>query len=743
MKRSFIDSRLYLEGLKQLRPLGITAGILILISCAVPVLLYASRLGFTDETFLSSVDYGFFTYVAPSLFALVFIVSTALVHRAFSFLNHRNASDFYHSLPMSRTCICASLSAGVLTWVFGIAFISLSCVWIISASYGWVLNPLLIPCLLASTLAASLFTVSAALIAVSATGTRVAGLIANGLALFLPFCILWLIGHAVSVNSPVASPKELGFIFDPALNIPAGVIYNAFGMSGGYFLSRVSGIFLYPEAILCTAAEGALYLCAGWLLFVRRKSETADRAASGKASQHILRCALALPFLFGAFIFMVCNLNEPYRYSGMPAIMGILATAAAIFYFGFELIAMREGKKLVQAIPAFLITAAIAAALAFSSLLISGAARETEPKPEDVAYVRMTPSADPSYAGEKAYTIDTVGRQKFTDPEMIRKVLEGLKDTLPYYRTGIYIFQSNLETDFVIGLKDGRTLYRKLQQAAMNMNDLVMLPGFRESHREALLRFPSDAQIYGMDIDGIDLPEETEKKIWETFKEEAKGLNWAQLARVTNDFPLSMYGDESVPEVDILSFTSYSKGYGSDANIGNIDIRGTMGAGSFYADYAVTVLTPRTAQLLTDAVRSLSIQSYTKKTESVLNATPEANYVYSVTLYNIQVKGSAQKQNYEFRGQIPLYPEELDGGELFDYENIQIGMEFDKKLFKLLRSCGTEQPDVSKPFAKIKINDNNSYGGGEKAPMLIALPAEKIGALMALYAEYEAVPNRY
>jgi ABC-2 type transport system permease protein len=742
MKSKFIDPGLYMEGLKQLRPIGITAGILVFLISVIPSLVYVTQIGPTDSTYFVSVNYGLLPLFAAGMFALVYIVSTVLVHRAFSFLNHRNASDFYHSLPAGRTCLYASLAAAVLTWVSAIAIVSLAAAWILISSFGWVLNPLLLPCVLATTLAACLFTVSAALIAVSVTGTRITGLIANALLLFLPFAILWLMGSVMIHDTPIASTKELGILFQPSLNIPSAVFYSIFDIAGYRPYSNYwGGIFLNPVAIISTAVEGLLYLFLGWVAFTRRKSEAADRPVSGGTVQLVLRCALALPFLFAAFIYLALNTdllnNNIYN---LLYVMGLLILAAAVFYFGFELAVSKKGKKLVQSIPAFFITLGISAALALLPLWIGGAVAGRAPAPEEIAYVRITPSSGAYPFNSEAYTANSVGQARYEDPEAIRQIANALQDNLQYYRTGVYRYQPYIDMEFAIGLKDGRTIYRRIQESSLNIYALFNLPGVRDTYRRSLLQLPADDRIYGIDIDNIRLPQETEKAIWKTFKEEAATLDAVQLARVVNDGSLGVFIDRSLPETETASLDGTVIGHGTASNIGNIHIGGVMGAGSFSAEYSITALTPKTAQFFMDAVREASRVDYGKGMDDIVNASPEnAYYYYTVVLYNMQYGGSTEKRNYEMYGSMPSEPNDWDGSESALNAYTQTHTEIDRELFTLLKACSTERPDATKPFAKIMIDSEPVFRQDRNAaPLFIAIPEDKAEALLAVYAKYEA-----
>jgi len=126
---SFINGKLYLDALKQLRLIGfICFGILSIFSVLIPIGTAINTYNSTFYDHASNVA----IYVAPilvttreSFFAMFFIFvlfTPLLTIYLFSFLTKRNACDYFHSFPQRRGCLYNTYFAAVTTWIFIFTF---------------------------------------------------------------------------------------------------------------------------------------------------------------------------------------------------------------------------------------------------------------------------------------------------------------------------------------------------------------------------------------------------------------------------------------------------------------------------------------------------------------------------------------------------------------------------------------------------------------------------------------------
>ena len=116
MNTQFFNFRLFLEGLKRLRVIGLATAILaVTASAVIPLVFWIEELPAmydgpveVEPAFLC-VPAGAMVAFAPFFFFVLF-----------SFLQKRKESDFFHAIPYTRTCVYNSFVAAALTFVFAI-----------------------------------------------------------------------------------------------------------------------------------------------------------------------------------------------------------------------------------------------------------------------------------------------------------------------------------------------------------------------------------------------------------------------------------------------------------------------------------------------------------------------------------------------------------------------------------------------------------------------------------------------
>ena len=111
--KSIFSTGLYLEGLRQTRYIGL------------PFLcLGALCEGYVFINNLSAAG-GASTWISYLLAFLSFcVVAPLCTLTLYHFLNSRAASDYYHSIPRTRTALCCSFAAAAFTWAVGPVLLS-------------------------------------------------------------------------------------------------------------------------------------------------------------------------------------------------------------------------------------------------------------------------------------------------------------------------------------------------------------------------------------------------------------------------------------------------------------------------------------------------------------------------------------------------------------------------------------------------------------------------------------------
>ena len=113
MRKKFFNSHLFKEGFKQLKLFGIISLIIYMLSVILIFINEVDGRRIVDIYDCNPLVLLSFTVLAP-LFTLFL----------FSFITSRNSSDFYHSIPYTRTCIFVSFFASIAAWIALIHFSS-------------------------------------------------------------------------------------------------------------------------------------------------------------------------------------------------------------------------------------------------------------------------------------------------------------------------------------------------------------------------------------------------------------------------------------------------------------------------------------------------------------------------------------------------------------------------------------------------------------------------------------------
>lgn len=342
MKRSFFSLRLYTEGLRQLRLMGILFTVLFSLVAAVPPLMQYLDVLDGSAYALTTVTA---TSINPLLILLFCGVAPLLTLYQFSFLNKREGSDFYHAASPTRPCTFLSFFSAVLTWCAAVAIISSA---IGSLAYGMFPSMYVVGFrnLLFTTLGciAGAWLVSAAVtIAMSVTGTTVMNILVALMLIFFPRILLLSAQSAIEAAFLPVSGVDFLPLLSPDYNIPFGFVYGFFAYGDGY------DVLSQPAAIVYTAVVAILYTVLGLWLYTRRQSEAAGRSAPNRflqgAFRFLIGFAISCIATFGVFRYLVGSMELDYSNFGTMIIVYGVAVAAVVI---FELLCSRRVKGLFK-----------------------------------------------------------------------------------------------------------------------------------------------------------------------------------------------------------------------------------------------------------------------------------------------------------------------------------------------------------------------------------------------------------
>lgn len=607
------NAKLYRDELKQLRLSGIVfAFVTLLITFLPPIAAMLS----TTERAAGSVYYFYTAMLAPVLFAFMYIGGFFFPYHAFSFVNKRNSSDFYDSLPNSRLCTFTSVGLAALTWIVGIICVNVFAgyalwVWVYGGSLsgaGGVFGTL------GFFLLGTVFVAACTMIAMGVTGTAFTNFITTGIILFLPRVLIIFFQQIVMDTARVITVASFGGLVNPANNFSSAcLMMPVFGYGFDYVLAR-------PQSYVYTGLLSLIYLCVAAYLFYRRNSENAEKSAPNRFLQHIYRCALTMPFvLILAYVIMAFWENNSVGQN--IALILCIGAVAAIVYFVYEAVTTKSGKKLITSIPLFFGIAALAFIFAFGAKNIGMGLMKQIPVAADVQSVSIDDYSYNSQRLSKSTALYDMLTEKikYSEPEMITDCINGLMSTVDdktytqystgssgadYYRVTFY-------------MKDGGVLVRRILLTSAQHESLWKIKSKNSDYINALKAMPDENTIESMYVESStssQLDEAEMKAVYSALKEDI----------VSND-------------------TSFGYILNNRGEV-NLVINGSLGSMPYQAIYKICSETPKAL------AKYMELSDNSKRLADVLNNVEnlEADTNKYVTLIISYHDSTIGGQNYDF-----------------------------------------------------------------------------------------------
>jgi ABC-2 type transport system permease protein len=466
-KRKFFDWNYYKEALRQLRTVGVTMGVIYLLqSTLVPLWCYVNLhqiVSSGNNELLRQIP---FWEVAPALALIVFLMPM-MANILFDFLHKRNASDFYHSLPVRRETMYISNLAAIATWCLALfvipALVETALFTImphveLTWEHFWYI--------LADVYVLGLILTAALLLAKNLAGNRFGISMVMLMILFLPRLYLLSIEAMVEVLHPyIVLGSDHHLLWDCSWNLLFGIYENPF--------SRDSLIYTLILAIL--------YLVVAGILFVRRKSEKAEDASIGKRMQLVFRLLPALTF---SLIPLAYILNLIKKGEGADStdlvLLVVLYVVAVVIYLLYELFTTKKLSAVAKSFKG-LIWLVVGNVVLFGGISIySNIQGQILPTAEEVRSVQIYSTSWNAtlLAGESRneyYFVDKfLVDWKIQDPDVIAAVLDILETNIqtndPYSencRINVKINTASGTLDRALGVGDVSALRRALEDVLL------------------------------------------------------------------------------------------------------------------------------------------------------------------------------------------------------------------------------------------------------------------------------------
>lgn len=590
MKKNKIFSfPLMLEGIKQTKVVGICFAIIsFLLSCGQPILKLISYSSMDESTLKAQPSFtiNLDTFSSP-IFVIQYIMPVTMIFVLFNFMNKRKASDFYHSIPMSRTCIYLTYTAVTLIWSLAIilvntfiSYIMYACTpkLVISAEF-------ILPTILASFIL-SMLTASIALIAKGLSGTMFTNVIIAAIVAFLPRIIILL--YTIAVNSAV---KIADASFMSFADISNNILFS-------YVTVNNKPVELFrAETLWYSAVLAVIYFAVGFVLHKFRSSETAGKNSSYKGVQLVVRTLLgAVPLLL---------ISMPFAAGSKPVnevwFIGIIISL--LVYFLYELITTKSAKKLLKAIPFYVISVVLNVVFVFICLGARDAILNDIPQASDISSVSVLSGEYDNYYGEKDYYHYKSQDVDVKDKELINILQSSLVDNVQRVKEDKPLYSGNREKYTVIyHCNSGRDIKRDVYVDVNKHGDSVVLSILEkdEAYRKAMSSLPTDSEIKHIDFANYfgEFMGEVDNDIWNLYKSEYNALS---------------YDDKRVLNMNTMGETEMDLFF---------NVSGYVGANGFLQYYAVAPsLTPKTYNKLINSHMQECIESGTadKISKSIKN----------------------------------------------------------------------------------------------------------------------------
>ena len=513
--------------------------------------------------------------VAYIYIIIMIIFAIAMTVSSFGFLNNRNSSDFYHSIPVKRKSLYGVICLSVLTWIgitaiAGTVFFGLMCAVLKYISIDINVLIKLVLC----TIECGIFTASLITFSMSISGNITSYVVAAFVILMVPRALIFMVIAGIS-STNIYFPVDNVTYSIMNINIVTAFIYRIM-----YVEPKNYSMFM---PYIGTIAESLIYVILGAISFNKRKSECAGKSCISNVVQGFLRIGITLVVSFAAN----CMLISGYGDSSAIVFTIMVYTGALVVYFLYELITTRNLRRVAAStkqIPIVMIITVV------GFLLTVFYSEKIENYRVDYNKTKSI-TIQESYNQSFSYVFDRRKNPVCIDDENIIKIVaeaynEAMDDEDNYYGY-------NVKVKFNDSSK-GHVRYVFITDDGMN----------------AILRYVLD---YNTDNITDDLFPAFSKKYNNIFAYDAGDLTQDEMINLYNTFrnEVSTAGNYA----DVLT-------YGSDASIATIQVEKIKGD-----DYDATVAyapislyTPNTLNLLNEIIRSRStikdIDQYAQKVDN-------------------------------------------------------------------------------------------------------------------------------
>lgn len=519
MNNTVFNRQLYIQTLKKI---GLAGSVL-------AMLCYLATMIITISAYDNSWNNYDITPVimSPQLFVFVYLCSIILTISAFSFVNKRNSSDFYFSLPNTRVCTFISTASAVVTWAVGtvITTVLLSSFGYLVVGYTVEITDVLVP--IAYFTMVTLMAIGSTAFGISITGTVFSNIIATGLIVFLPRAVISFVQAIVLESASILPNISVFGVFDPQYNMVISAAWAQIegGVNDTFFMQD-------PLAYLYSGIVMLLYFACGVIAFKMRKSETAGKSAPNRVIQGFYRSALTTPVIFLFFTLIVIDTSVD-----SVVLLALFATAFSVYVI-YEAVTTKSIKNIVKSLPLFVALVFVIGITSVCAKITGERIVQYVPEVEDIVSV----SIHTEY--ESGYTYLDTSKVEFTEEEIIaiaaealNKTIDSMNDDYTYYE----IYGESYSTVTVKYDLGTTTMYRRVRFSDDEETRISNLMEQNEEYLEAKTQLPSLDEIETISMSYLDNREV--KEVYQCFLEDFENADLeTKMEIVENDSGLGSIG---------------------------------------------------------------------------------------------------------------------------------------------------------------------------------------------------------
>lgn len=533
MKKKIFSPRLYLDGIKQLRIIGVLSTIAIaLIGVISPIMRYLNTMDYESFSDYTPSQVNFFE-MNPLIMLMFCAIAPLMALYLFSFLNKRESSDFYHTIPETRQCLFLSFIASIVTWL---VFITVSTAVIITFAYAalpqlYTVNYASIFSICFNAFAGSLLIAASVVIAMTVTGTVFSNVLVSLLLIFLPRMLILLAVMGISDAFPLVNNLSFASVLSYEYNVPVGFVFGMiFGDYDIALTSLSSGIY--------TLIIGLIYSGIALLLFVRRSSETAGQSAPNRALQAVYRlligAVLTSVAMFGLFDTLA---NGDYPDAEILGSVVLLLVFSLVLMLAYETITTRHFKGIMKCA-----ATSIVALLVFASVYLGGMyglyhiTASYSPEAHEIESVSILASS--RHYGTPDYFETKVAEIEMTDDSAKAIVAKQLKYSLELLQTSRDRFYQSELPHISVKIKSGGTTHlRNILMSEEDQQTMYSAVYGTEAFRRVYMDLPeSVAHIYSNNFGHISSI--TQNELYQILRAEVTKIGfekWYALLSTTSE----------------------------------------------------------------------------------------------------------------------------------------------------------------------------------------------------------------